>query len=51
MLLQDRIDTVKELYEDAREYLGVDDAVRISGYVNTLEDLAIDFVSVGDFGF
>ncbi|KAG1661862.1 hypothetical protein FOA52_011629 [Chlamydomonas sp. UWO 241] len=40
-----RVQALKEFYKEARTYLGVDDAVRIGGYITTLEKLGLDFVS------
>lgn len=37
---------MKEWYREARTYLHIDDAIRIQGYLNTLESLGIAFIAV-----
>lgn len=46
VLAQKRVQAVKEWYSQARTYLHIDDAIRIQGYLNTLESLGISFIAV-----
>ncbi|GAX76839.1 hypothetical protein CEUSTIGMA_g4285.t1 [Chlamydomonas eustigma] len=43
--LQSRIAQLKGYYKDARTFLHTDDAVRIGGYIATLESLGIQFLA------
>ncbi|KAG1670887.1 hypothetical protein FOA52_000389 [Chlamydomonas sp. UWO 241] len=45
-----RVTALKNYYQDARKYLGTDDAVRIGGYISKLEALEIDFISAYPIG-
>eukprot|EP00955_Chlamydomonas_euryale_P071170 360988-Chlamydomonas_euryale.AAC.3 len=43
---QDRVQQLRSYYEDARTYLGIDEAKTIAGYIDELQGLGLDFINV-----